>query len=64
MKTLCLFNVAECGNVYIGQKDHFVTAMVMKCHHHARLHLEKSAVAELSSDLGHLLHSALQEQTG
>jgi len=64
MKTLCLFNVAECGNVYIGRKDYSITAMVMKCHHHAGLQLEKSAVAELSSDLGHSLHSAQQEQTG
>ena len=61
---LVVSNVTECGNVYFGRKDHSVTTRVMKCHHLARLQLEKSAVAEHSSDLSHSLHSAQQEQTG
>jgi hypothetical protein len=44
----------ECGKVYIGQTGHSMDARLKEHQQHIRLeHLDKSAVAEHSVDLGH-----------
>jgi hypothetical protein len=55
LKTLGLYSIpCKCGEAYIGQTGRSIETRVREHHRHIRLqHLEKSAIAELSINLGH-----------